>query len=117
MPTRERRLQEETLRLAGGTTPDEMLDRGCKLHPSCLQCPRPRCRYDEPNPRVKRVLDYNHRARIIYAKIQAKQTDTQKTAIVAVMEEMSLSQNVVWHSLRMARKKLKEGEGHGRAQE
>ena len=23
-------------------------DRGCELWPSCLQCPFPRCRYDEP---------------------------------------------------------------------
>src|SRR5690242_7865623 len=23
-------------------------DTGCDLHPSCLSCPLPRCRYDEP---------------------------------------------------------------------
>ena len=23
-------------------------DTGCDLHPSCLKCPLPRCRYDEP---------------------------------------------------------------------
>ena len=23
-------------------------DKGCDLYPSCLRCPLPRCRYDEP---------------------------------------------------------------------
>ena len=23
-------------------------DHGCDLHPSCLSCPLPRCRYDDP---------------------------------------------------------------------
>ena len=23
-------------------------DQGCDLHPSCLSCPLPRCRYDDP---------------------------------------------------------------------
>jgi len=23
-------------------------DRGCDLYPSCLRCPLPKCRYDEP---------------------------------------------------------------------
>lgn len=23
-------------------------DTGCRLHPSCLRCPRPRCIHDEP---------------------------------------------------------------------
>lgn len=26
----------------------EYLDRGCDLYPSCLNCPLPRCRYEEP---------------------------------------------------------------------
>lgn len=26
----------------------EYRDTGCDLHPSCLSCPFPRCRYDEP---------------------------------------------------------------------
>ena len=26
----------------------EYRDRGCDLFPSCLRCPLPRCRYDEP---------------------------------------------------------------------
>lgn len=26
----------------------EYRDTGCDLHPSCLRCPLPRCRYDEP---------------------------------------------------------------------
>lgn len=26
-------------------------DTGCDLHPACLSCPLPRCRYDEPYDR------------------------------------------------------------------
>jgi hypothetical protein len=31
---------------------ENLKDTGCHLHPSCLQCPRPRCIYD---PLVKKV--------------------------------------------------------------
>jgi hypothetical protein len=26
----------------------DYVDRGCDLYPSCLNCPLPRCRYEEP---------------------------------------------------------------------
>ena len=26
----------------------EYVDRGCDLYPSCLRCPLPRCRYEDP---------------------------------------------------------------------
>lgn len=29
----------------------EYRDRGCDLYPTCLGCPLPRCRYDEPGGR------------------------------------------------------------------
>lgn len=31
----------------------EYQDEGCDLFPSCLNCPLPRCRYDEPGGRQK----------------------------------------------------------------
>jgi len=31
----------------------EYLDEGCDLFPSCLNCPLPQCRYDEPGRRQK----------------------------------------------------------------
>jgi len=31
----------------------EYLDEGCDLFPSCLSCPLPQCRYDEPGRRQK----------------------------------------------------------------
>ncbi|MDY6908268.1 MAG: helix-turn-helix domain-containing protein [Chloroflexota bacterium] len=27
----------------------EYMDEGCELFPSCLRCPLPRCRYDDPS--------------------------------------------------------------------
>jgi len=30
----------------------EYRDTGCDLHPACLSCPLPRCRYDEPHGSV-----------------------------------------------------------------
>lgn len=31
-------------------------DTGCDLHPACLECPRPKCKYDEPHWERKKVL-------------------------------------------------------------
>lgn len=37
----------------GGRLPEDAIyrDTGCRISPSCLRCPLPRCIYDEPNPR------------------------------------------------------------------
>ncbi len=34
----------------------ECRDQGCDLYPSCLDCPLPRCRYDQSGRRVKKEL-------------------------------------------------------------
>lgn len=32
---------------------DRFEDEGCELHPSCLNCPRPVCKHDEPHSYTK----------------------------------------------------------------
>ncbi len=32
-------------------------DSGCKLYPSCLQCPLPQCRFDEPGGGAAQIRD------------------------------------------------------------
>src|SRR3989442_15106592 len=46
--SRERRKQFPRVR--GGSLPGRAgyHDDGCEIHPQCLTCPLPRCRYDEP---------------------------------------------------------------------
>ncbi len=34
----------------------ERRDQGCDLYPACLDCPLPRCRYDQRGRRVKKEL-------------------------------------------------------------
>lgn len=34
---------------------DHYEDTGCRMHPSCLQCPLPRCVYELPAARPKRM--------------------------------------------------------------
>ena len=42
-------------------------DHGCDLHPSCLSCPLPRCRYDEPGW-LRRGKQGDRDARIVEAR-------------------------------------------------
>src|SRR2546425_6217831 len=47
---RSRERRKRFPRVRGGSLPERTgyRDDGCEIHPQCLTCPLPRCRYDEP---------------------------------------------------------------------
>jgi hypothetical protein len=42
-------------------------DEGCDVHPSCLTCPLPRCRYDEPGG-VRALLNLDRDREIFHLR-------------------------------------------------
>ena len=42
-------------------------DQGCDFHPSCLTCPLPRCRYDEPGG-VRALLNLGRDREILHLR-------------------------------------------------
>ncbi len=50
-------------RVRGDTLPEETRyrDDGCDIHPNCLTCPLPRCRYEEPGGLRGLINDYRDR--------------------------------------------------------
>ena len=84
--------------------PEEILyrDDGCDIHPQCLSCPLPRCRYDEPGGVRAMLNGYRDR------QILALRADG--AAVDQIAERYSLSRRTVFRILSGAG----EGEnGHG----
>jgi hypothetical protein len=60
--------------VSGVVLPDYYRDTGCSVHPKCLECPLPVCRFDLPNPqhisllrqaRNKTILDLHHQGKTV----------------------------------------------------
>jgi len=66
-------------------------DDGCDIHPQCLSCPLPRCRYDEPGG-VRAMLN-SYRDRQILALRQ------DGAAVGQIAERYSLSRRTVFRIL------------------
>lgn len=79
-----------------------MPDRGCSLHPSCLSCPLPRCRYDgEPGwMSLEATADRYEEIRHLY-KIA--------TPIAEIARQLGVGERVVYRATRQ----LRAGVPHG----
>jgi len=90
--------------LPGGLSAEEKVDRGCSLHSSCLNCPRPLCRYDDATRQQQIHQETMQRARIVVMRVHALMGPDRKAGILAVMREMSLSEHQVYRALHRVRK-------------
>ncbi len=70
-------------------------DEGCDIHPSCLTCPLPRCRYDEPGG--IRALLGAYRDRMI------AQMRQQGMGIDELARRFGVSRRTVFRALEKAR--------------
>lgn len=54
---------EEKVRVREDALPEhtQYRDEGCEISPSCLRCPLPRCRYDEPGGIRSLLAEYRDR--------------------------------------------------------
>jgi AraC-like DNA-binding protein len=71
----------------------EYRDDGCDLFPSCLNCPLPRCRYDENGKRVKKGL---RDKRILGLRMEGK-------GVKELAQEFKLSQRTVQRIISQAK--------------
>jgi hypothetical protein len=71
-------------------------DTGCDLYPSCLRCPLPRCRYDEPGG-AGGILRTGRDAAIL------RLADHDGMAVDRIAEMFGLSRRTVFRVLRAGR--------------
>ncbi len=71
-------------------------DNGCDLYPSCLRCPLPRCRYEEPGGAPAMLRSGRDAAIIRLATEQALSVD-------ALAERFGLSRRTIFRVLRAGR--------------
>lgn len=72
-------------------------DRGCDLFPSCLSCPLPRCRYDEPGG-VRAMLN-----RVRDREIRRMRFD-DRVAINEIGRRFQVSRRTVFRALEAGRR-------------
>lgn len=70
-------------------------DTGCDLYPSCLRCPLPRCRYEEPGGAAA-ILRTGRDANIIRLERQGMSVDQ-------LAETFGVSRRTIFRVLRAAR--------------
>ncbi len=76
-------------------------DTGCDIHPSCLSCPLPRCRYDEPGG-IRALLGAYRDQQIVALRRQG-------LSIEELARRFRVSRRTVFRALEKAR----AGNGHG----
>ena len=76
-------------------------DDGCDIHPHCLTCPLPRCRYDEPGG-LRAMLNSYRDERIVALRRQG-------AAVDEIAERYALSRRTVFRILSSASGGLKTG--------
>jgi len=77
-------------------------DDGCDIHPQCLSCPLPRCRYEEPGG--LRALINEHRDRDIV------RLRTAGTPVEELADRFRVSRRTVFRILGMAAQKRRAAE-------
>jgi hypothetical protein len=80
-------------RVRSDALPEEIdyRDGGCDIHPRCLSCPLPRCRYDEPGG-VRAMLNAYRDRQIVALRRQGAPVDL-------IAERYSLSRRTVFRVL------------------
>ena len=86
----------------------EYRDRGCDLFPSCLSCPLPRCRYDEPGG-VRAMLN-----RVRDREIRRMRFD-DGVAVNEIARRFQVSRRTVFRALEPGRRT--DGAAPARTQE
>ncbi|HXG42135.1 MAG TPA: helix-turn-helix domain-containing protein [Dehalococcoidia bacterium] len=76
-------------------------DTGCDIHPSCLSCPLPRCRYDEPGG-IRALLGAYRDRQIVALRRQG-------VGIEELARRFGVSRRTVFRALEKAR--AQEGKG------
>jgi hypothetical protein len=74
----------------------EYRDTGCSLAPSCLDCPLPRCRYDQPGG-ARRLLTETRDEEIV------RRRATERVPVETLARQYALSRRSVFRILRKAR--------------
>ena len=78
-------------------------DTGCRLHPSCLNCPRPRCIYDEGEGAEDRALFFKERqAEIVRRFLEGE-------PVIHIAAQMWVATRTVHRALAEARRKYGNG--------
>jgi hypothetical protein len=71
-------------------------DEGCDFHPSCLTCPLPRCRYDEPGG-VRALLNLGRDREIFHLRRR------QGLAVETLARRYGVSRRTVFRILQRGR--------------
>ena len=87
-----------TLRPRSDALPEhtDFMDGGCDLYPSCLECPLPKCRYEEPGGAAA-MLRTGRDDRILYL------AGEEGLSIDRLAEMFGLSRRTIFRVLRKAR--------------
>jgi hypothetical protein len=90
-------------RVRSDALPEEIQyrDEGCDIHPRCLTCPLPRCRYDEPGG-LRAMLN-------AYRDQQIAALRREGAPVDQIAERYSLSRRTVFRVLSAASGGLKTG--------
>lgn len=75
----------------------EYRDEGCDIHPHCLTCPLPRCRYDEPGG-LRAILNAHRDQQIIALRLQG-------VGIEELARRFRVSRRTVFRALEKARQR------------
>ena len=80
-------------RVGGDSLPERTgyRDDGCEIHPHCLTCPLPRCRYDEPGG-LKGMLNAARDRQIVRLR-------TKGTAVEDIADRFGVSRRTVFRIL------------------
>ena len=73
----------------------EYRDDGCDLFPSCLNCPFPVCRYDEPGTKV-------HWAKRLRDREVLRSYNKEGTSVKELARRYGLSQRTIYRIIRRA---------------
>ena len=71
-------------------------DNGCEVSPSCLECPLPMCKYDDPTAYYRQIRDSRDRE-----IVQAKRVEGKSVSQIA--SHFGLSQRTVHRVLERSR--------------
>lgn len=89
----------------GGRLPEDAIyrDTGCRISPSCLRCPLPRCIYDEPNPRSAFAL-LRAEELLVAEKVIALRAAGSPVEVIA--QEMGRSRRSIYRYLAAGQREL-----------
>ena len=90
---RSRERRKRFPRVRGDSLPERTgyQDDGCEIHPECLTCPLPRCRYDEPGG-LRGLINSLRDSQIVALR-------TRGTSVEEISEQFGVSRRTVFRIL------------------